>query len=359
MSGLKRAISEKNIASGWLYFYVHFVTEVICFYCLGKETGDSVFLWLFPFVYDAFAFVPQSVFGFINDRFPKINMGIAGIAAMSLSAIMFRAGIFPNRYIPLIILCLGNAMTHIGGAETTLRSSGGHLAHPAIFVAGGSFGVITGRLLAKTFIPYWLIILLALSGIPFALLAETYNKTDISAKELCGSFNFANKKIPASAVIVLATMVVMVRGYMGYGIPTAWNKTVFQTVMLYVSMGIGKAAGGILSDAFGARRIAVISIAAALPFLMLGDNHMMVSLFGVMLFSMTMSITLGILVSVLKNNPGLAFGFTTIGLFLGTAPIFFFKFTTASANCIMIAVLTVVCLAAMLMIMRKDGKADE
>ena len=45
---------------------------------------------------------------------------------------------------------------------------------------------------------------------------------------------------------------------------------------------------------------------------------MIVSLIGVAMFSMTMSITLAILVSVLKKKPGLAFGLTTIGLWLIT-----------------------------------------
>ena len=143
---------------------------------------------------------------------------------------------------------------------------------------------------------------------------------------------------------------------MGYGIPTSWNKTVIQTVMLYVTMGTGKLAGGIFADMFGVKKTALISATAALPFLLLGDNLMSVSLIGVMLFSMTMSITLAILVSALKRAPGLAFGLTTIGLFLGTAPIFFFKFTSAKANCIVIAILTVLCLAAMQIIIRKDEK---
>ena len=73
-----------------------------------------------------------------------------------------------------------------------------------------------------------------------------------------------------------------------------------------------------------------------------------------MLFSMTMSVTLALLVSVLPGAPGLAFGLTTIGLFLGTAPIFFFKFTTVAANCVMIAALTAVCLFAMHVILRRD-----
>ncbi len=61
---------------------------------------------------------------------------------------------------------------------------------------------------------------------------------------------------------------------------------------------------------------------------------------------MTMSITLGILVSELKDTPGLAFGITTIGLFLGTAPIFFIKLTQ-QINIILIIVISIICSIAL------------
>ena len=92
---------------------------------------------------------------------------------------------------------------------------------------------------------------------------------------------------------------------------------IFQTILLYFAMGLGKALGGIMADAIGLRKTAFISIVLALPFLLVGNNNMFISLIGVMMFSMTMAITLGVLVSVLKETPGLAFGLTTIGLFLG------------------------------------------
>lgn len=358
LQGLKKALTSKNISVGWLYFYIHFVTETICFFCLKKQIGDSVFMWLFPFVYDALAFVPQSLIGRLNDRFPRFNSGLAGILIMAAAGLLFRFS-FPLRYLSLAVLCTGNAFTHIGGAETTLRSSGGKLAHPAVFVSGGSFGVITGRLLSETDISYFIIILLVLSAIPFTLLADTYKNPDKKAKDLCANFSYASEKFNPAFIIFASTLIVTVRGYMGYGIPTSWKKTVFQTVLLYVTMGIGKAAGGILADAFGVRRVALISAGAALPFLMFGNNHMMISLIGVMLFSMTMAITLALIVSVLKDTPGLAFGYTTIGLFLGTAPIFFFKFTKIADNCIIMAVLTVLCLAVMAVIIKKDVKTNE
>ena len=129
---------------------------------------------------------------------------------------------------------------------------------------------------------------------------------------------------------------------MGYGIPTSWNKTTLQLIIFFCTMGLGKALGGILSDIFGIRKIAIISCLLAIPFLCFGDNNMFISLIGVMFFSMTMAITLGILVSKLKKKPGLAFGLTTIGLFLGTAPIFFIKLNMIG-NIIVIIIASIIC----------------
>lgn len=339
--------------SGYLYFYVHFVTEVACFYLLSSIIGDSVILWSVPFVYDAFAFVPQSIVGMISDRFPKIPLGAMGLVLMVIALAIF--SLIPNLsvFVPVLIICLGNAFTHVAGAEVTLRSSNGKIAPAAIFVAGGSFGVITGKLLAGV-APFWFIIILLLSAIPFVFLAEAYRKKTLRNKNPCKGFNYANLKVPAGILILAAVLVVAIRGYMGYGIPTSWNKTIFQTILLYVFMGTGKALGGILCDKIGIRKTATLSVLGALPFLLFGDNLMIVSLIGVMLFSMTMSITLALIVSVLQKAPGLAFGLTTIGLFLGSVPIFFFKLSNIFSNCLVIVIATIICYFILMKIIRKE-----
>lgn len=347
--------NKSNIETGWLYAYVHFITEVVCFYILGNKLGNSVFLWLVPFIYDELAFAPQSIIGYISDKFPKINVGIIGTFLLAAGVLFCSVDVLPGKYTALVILCIGNACMHIGGAEVTLRSSAGKLSHSAIFVGGGSFGVISGKLLSKTPVPFYAVIILAFTMIPFVLLAETYRKmADSESACPCAGFDYHSEKIPPAVVIILAVFIVMVRGYMGYGIPTSWNKTVVQNIIFYVTMGIGKMAGGIVADKIGVKKTAMISVLGALPFLLFGDKIMMVSLIGIMIFSMTMSITLALLVSVLKNAPGLAFGLTTIGLFLGTTPIFFFKFTTVTANCLLIAALSAVCVAVLQIIIRKD-----
>ncbi|MBQ7540906.1 MAG: hypothetical protein IJT44_01270 [Clostridia bacterium] len=345
--------------TGLLYFYVHFVTEVICFYMLGRYGGDSLSLWFVPLLYDMLAFVPQALIGYVCDKRPRLQVGVPGLLLMSAALVVWNTGLFRSPIVSLVILCLGNACTHVAGAEVTLRTAHGKLGPSAIFVAGGSFGVITGTLVSGTDFPFWAMILLALTAVPFVLLAEDERrKADTQSDTPCAAFRYNAVKVAAVWVVLLATFIVIVRGYMGYGIPTAWKKTTFQTVMLFVTMGIGKGAGGLLADRFGVKKTAMLSAALALPFLVCGDQHMLVSLIGVMLFSMTMSITLALLVSVLPRTPGLAFGLTTIGLFLGTAPIFFFKLTTVRANAIMIGVLTIVCLLAMQFILRKDGKQN-
>lgn len=338
MKNIINSLKQKNIGCGYLYFYVHFITEVACFYFLSKITGNSRIVWLIPFIYDGLAFVPQSLIGYINDLNPKLKIGIIGIILLVLSYLIY---VFfkVNVILPLVILCLGNAFLHISGAECTLKASNGKLSHSAIFVGGGSFGVITGRLLAGTSFTPIIMVPLILTMIPFILLADTY----IDYKEKETKFDYANPKLSPYLIVFLAVLVVIVRGYMGYGIPTSWNKTTLQTVILFCIMGLGKCLGGILSDAFGIRKVGIISTLLAIPFLCFGNEYMLISLIGVMMFSMTMAITLAILVSIYKSKPGLAFGFTTIGLFLGTAPIFFISITSNITNIVMIVVLSILC----------------
>lgn len=221
----------------------------------------------------------------------------------------------------------------------TLKASNGRLSHSAIFVGGGSFGVIIGKMLSWINTPWFIVLLFCLTMLPFIMLAKSS-----FVSKTCDNFNYHSKSLAPVLIIILMVFVVMVRSYMGYGIPTSWNKTYFQTFMLYASMGIGKCLGGIVADKIGVKKTALLSTILALPFLLFGNEHMLISLIGVMFFSMTMSITLAVLVSILQKTPGLAFGLTKIGLFLGVVPVFFFKFTSLLDNGIIISFLSIICL---------------
>ncbi len=353
MKKIINVLKSPNIGCGYLYFYIHFIVEIACFYSISRIIGNSILLWTIPFVYDAFAFVPQSLIGYFSDKHPKINVGLIGVILLLIGFITYEFNLLPGSYTELIILCLGNSFIHVDGAEVTLRLSNGKLSHSSIFVGGGSFGVITGKLLSKMNYSFYLIVFLILTIIPCTILGNIYRRNNINKE--CSDFKYNNLKLKPYLIIILAVFVVIVRGYMGYGIPTSWNKTTIQTILLFVVMGFGKALGGVLSDAFGIRKAAIFSVALSIPFLLCGDNIMFVSLIGILLFSMTMSITLALLVSVLNKSPGLAFGLTTIGLFLGTIPIFFIKITSFWINASIVFISSTICLLIFLLIIRKDN----
>ena len=138
MNGILKAFNSQNIKLGYLYFVIHFITEVLCFYYLEILKVNEIFFWIIPMVYDCLAFVPQGIIGAFFDKHPKINGCLIGsILLISGFSFLF---LNPNEsvYISLVMLCLGNCFIHIAGAECTLRYSNGKMAHSAIFVAGGS-----------------------------------------------------------------------------------------------------------------------------------------------------------------------------------------------------------------------------
>ena len=355
MKKIKDVLFAKNICVGYLYFYVHMITEILCFFVLSRVVGNLPFIWIFPLIYDSFAFMPQGIIGAISDKYPKIPIGIIGTILLIFGVISCHINFLPGKFTGLIILCLGNTFLHVAGAEVTLRSSEGKLSHSAIFVSGGSFGVIIGKILGTLPISYWWMCILGLTMIPFITLGEEYRKEN---EKTCNNFNYQNEKISPGLIVILAVIIVIVRGYMGYGIPQSWNKSLIQMITLFCIMGLGKALGGILSDLIGMRKVAVLSMLISTPFLIIGDNHMFISLIGVMFFSMTMAVTLGLLTSVLKRKPGLAFGLTTIGLFLGTVPVFFFRIKTGLINSIMITLLSIICCIISLIIIRKEDNSE-
>ena len=335
---------RKKYFVGLTYGFIHFSVEVASFYFIFSRISTSPLYWALALLFDALAFIPQGIFGSLTDRFPKLNIGVIG------TVMMLAAFLIPQDIIGLSVLALGNAMIHISGAQHTLRDTEGRISFNAIFVGGGSAGVITGQLLGTHASPEWLalpLLLMAVSGVAMCFI---HQKNPLTGKT--ADFDVAADK--SAGVIVLCSMIgVIVRGYAAYAIPTEWNKTALQAVALFVCMGIGKTLGGVLCDKIGYRRVSFISLLGGLPFLLFGNDHMTLSLIGVALFSMTMPVTVAVLASVFPKQPGYAFGLTTMGLFLGVAPVFFVRPETLLAHQLLVVVLTAAALPAVVLCIKK------
>ena len=301
-------------------------------------------------VYDVLAFLPQLFIGGFAERMEKMQVGKIGAMLVLLGSlsIIFSGG---QKLIiaGFVILSLGNAFVHVGGAKATLGTCANKISPSAIFIAGGSFGVITGKLLGSSGKPFLIGFVVMSAGTLLMFVAEKYIPL----------MNMADENKNVGVVIMLAFFVVGFRGLLSYGIPMTWNRGWQENLLLFCMMGVGKALGGILSDMVGAKKTALVSTALSLPFLLLGDKVMWVSLVGIALFSMTTASTLGVLVSAVPEHPLTAYGVSVAGLLAGTLPVFFTPVKNFVSNAVFLSVLTVICFAALAYIMKKDVKIKQ
>lgn len=342
-----RTISSLKL--GLVYSYIHFSVEVACFYFLFSRLSSSPIWWVVALAFDALAFVPQGFIGIIADKFSKFNYGLLGCGMVLISLVI------PFDVVALIILCLGNALAHIGGAQNTLRTSGGKITPASLFVGGGSFGVITGQLLGVVGNGKLIAIPLVLMALCVVLLIFVAKAYSIEEKEWKLDIT---TKYSVLAITLIAFVVVAIRAYIGYAIPTEWKKSDFQAVLLFVIMGIGKMAGGIFADLIGYYKTALISGILALPFLLFGNSYMILSLIGVGLFSMTMPITIAILVSKFPDRPCFSFGITTVALFVGTLPAFFIRPTTLFQHQLTVLILIIIATISLLFCIERRKKYE-
>ena len=337
-----------GIASLWCI--AHFALEVICFqyyYLYFRSAAIAAFISM---GYDLVAFLPQVFIGSFTDEHKKFRPGYAG------AALVF-AGLFLNiaplpRLLPFLLISAGNAFVHVGGAKDTLDTCGDKLSPPAIFVAGGSVGVITGRLLGSHDKPVIIGAVIMAAGVLCIFLSDRIKAK--MAETSPAAYDIADCRRSIPVIAALSFFVVAARGLTGYGIPTNWANVELHSVLLFCGMGLGKALGGIFSDIFGAKKTALVSTALSLPLIFLGADNMVISLFAVTLFSMTMATTLGILVSVFPKTPVTAYGITVAGLLFGSMFVFIKPFCPVLFGPVVITLLMISVFCSLMYIMKRD-----
>ena len=327
---------NRSVKTGIKYFFVHMCVEIICFHLLRYYYPIEL-AGIIALIYDFFAFVPQGIIGEYIKKHKKLPYESIAHIFMLMSIFLVASSFRVVHIIGYIFLAIGNALLHECGAIATVADGEGKIFPAALFVSGGSFGLVIGQTLGIYQVSlYVLIIPIILSWV------LTVTTKDSIRAGLFPELKSTNPKVNPVIVLLAVLAVTAVRSYIAYAIPTSWKKELWQTFLLFFIMGFGKALGGYVSDRIGARKTALFSTLSAIPFLIIGDNIMVLSVIGVCLFSMTMSITFEMALSILPRNPGLAFGVTTIGLFAGTLPAFFVQFSSV-VNIVLVIVLSVLC----------------
>jgi len=331
------------------YTFSHFSVDFACFFMLFhgfKNSIGSLDLVAIGFlIYNVIAFGLQPIVGFICDDNPKIPIGIIGCCIVMVGLTTFS---FP--WASLVLCAVGNACFHIGGGIDSLKYANGKMFRSGVFVSTGAVGVVLGTLIGQNAkAALYLPLVLILSSIILLIIFSQKSGSAVPCK-----FKIASD-LPFAAIIIFALAAIVIRSYVGGVIPISWKTNTYLLVLPSISACAGKALGGFLGDQFGAKRVGVSSLLLSLPLLCFGKNIVLFSVIGIILFNITMPITLCAVASKFPYNPGLAFGLTTLALLCGNVPTFFFSVSPNFVFPVLIALIVLSAIFTLLSTQNKNG----
>ena len=219
-----------------------------------------------------------------------------------------------------IIAGIGNALFHVGGVIDVLNISDKKATLPGIYVATGAMGLYIGS--KSTYLGidkfYIIAIMLTISAISlFFLYKQGKEKYKINNEE--PEF----KNIPSKEQIIMYCLLITIciRGYLGLIFNFEWKSNFFIGLIVVSAVALGKILGGVIGDKFGWKITSTISLIFSATLFIFAFDNMVCGILAILLFNMTMPITLTALSNMFYKNKGMAFGMTTIALFIGAVPV--------------------------------------
>ena len=261
-------------------------------------------------LYNLFAFAVQLPLGIVCDTLRR--PGLFAAAGCVLVAVSPALSSVPRAL--CIAAGLGNAAFHVGGGVSVMRESPGRAGPLGVFVSPGAFGIYFGTVWGKAALfPLW-------AAAPVmavcAALCALCRQTPPSGKDATEQSTLTGR----AAALALIVAVVALRSFGGMAMRFPW-KTGLWAFWAVAATVLGKAAGGFLSDRFGMRAAAAASLLPC-AVLLLFSGLPLPGCIAVLLFNVTMPITLHRAHRLLPGRAGLAFGLTTFALFLGFAAVY-------------------------------------
>ncbi|MBN2573507.1 MAG: hypothetical protein JXP73_02990 [Deltaproteobacteria bacterium] len=306
--------------AGWLGA-AHLVVDAVCVTSVLRASppSDSLVASALAFVlgYDLLAFAGQAPFGWIIDRL-GLRRG-AALAGLVLSAAALLAG----RHAGILVVLLagaGNALFHVGAGAMVLAGSQGRSAPAGVFVAPGAIGLGLGILLGRKFVavptwPFW-----------FALVAACAAVLLVSRPSEPTAAPAAPSLVPRRGivlfVVVLLSLSVAVRSLVGTVGCDGCARSLFLMAAIPLAGFAGKLTGGFLADRFGWIDMSMVALLASAPLLAFSGGDPWLALPGLLVFQMTMPVTLAAALRAMPAWPGFGFGILCTALVGGALPAY-------------------------------------
>jgi MFS transporter, FSR family, fosmidomycin resistance protein len=261
-------------------------------------------------LYNALAFAMQAPLGLMLDKWQNPRL------AVILSFLALAVSVVGLRYSPfaaIIIAGLANALFHLGGGTISFYYSPGKASMPGVFIAPGDLGIIAGILLGKSGA------ISTLAAIPVLVLLAAVMSI-IRLPRVDYSERTAEPSLPLERILLLVLFCIVVRSMIGTIAVFPWKKDPSLLVALTMAIVIGKGIGGFLADRYGWILVPIAGLLISAPILAFERDFPATAIFGMLLFQMTMPVTLTALYKILPGKPGFAFGLTCLALMIGLLP---------------------------------------
>jgi MFS transporter, FSR family, fosmidomycin resistance protein len=300
-----------------VYGAAHFLVDAACaalvFGLVWQHQLTSQEYLILAIGYNVLAFAFQPLCGLVSDRVRNHNITAAfGIALTGFSLIM--AG--TNPFIAVGFAGLGNAFFHVGGGAVTLMLAPGRARAPGLFVAPGALGIAIGAMIGRNG-PVEPVLFLCL--LFAALTAVIFMKVpDIRTCFPSEPERFRWPVLIGSLLLVS----IIVRSLVGFSAGFPWHNDKTVLFLIVCAAFAGKALGGIISDRFGWLATATTVSLVSAPLLAVGFAYPVASIAGILLFQMTMPVTLTAVHRLLPKRPAFSFGLTCFALIIGAVPVF-------------------------------------
>ncbi len=352
------------------YSIMHFLEDGLCAFAMYTVFLHRPDAYLYILIYNFCAFALQMPLGAAVDLLREKQRDSKGrFAIFPLSAVTAVLGVFVTFFGALLhpaVLGLGNALFHVGGGIGTIdedRKKGLRGQALGIFVAPGAMGLYLGTVIGKVtpegkFGLGLLAVLFAFMIATMILYTSMFlaerkrlaaeQPARKAAKESAAGAKVSAGKDDSSAEVfqqedpqdeaekvpgkpftglsflaaLLCFLVVVLRSHVGMSIGFSWKQGIGIGVLATAMVVGGKMLGGILSAHLGQKITVAGSLALAALFYAFSGN-IVCGLLALLLFNMTMPITLQLLVDRFPHLAGFNFGLLTFALFLGFLPTWF------------------------------------
>jgi FSR family fosmidomycin resistance protein-like MFS transporter len=196
-----------------------------------------------------------------------------------------------------------------------LAVAGGRATPAGIFVAPGSLGLGAGLWLGPTSLPLWPCILCAVATLAFTVRLRLPGPGEAVGPPV--SLAFGKSRLLWSGALCLLLFSVAIRGFVESSGCHGCAKLPVLAAGLPLVGFTAKLLGGFVADRLGWRRATTAALLVSAPPIAFADGSMLMALGGLLLFQMTMPVTLAAVFLLFPKKPATAFGFPCLALIAG------------------------------------------